>query len=379
MPEILTISLIIFTSSYFILIFLFIWGWKKNFPINQFSINPSTLFLSVVIAIRDEEKNLPALLNNLVLQKYPSEFYEVVFSDDGSTDNSLAIINKFISDNKLKNFYCISPSKTSNSGKKEAIKRAIEFAHGSIIIASDADCRSTEDWLKTIAHVFHHSEYQMVIGPVIIDTTDDQFFTKLQALEFMSLTGSTGGAANIGLPIMCNGANLAFRKEAWKECEPAAQGKELSSGDDIFLLHSFSQKYPGKILFLKDPKAIVLTQPSGSIRAFFSQRSRWAGKSTSYSDAFTIFTGLIVAGLNVIMGILFLLALVKSHFIYPLLISFSIKMMVDSVLLLHVSGFTKQRTLLWLFPLVSILYPFYVTTTIFLAIFTNQSWKSRKI
>src|SRR5664280_296808 len=49
------------------------------------------LFLSVVVACRNEEKNLPVLLNYLSEQDYNSDLFEILIIDDNSNDNTSAI------------------------------------------------------------------------------------------------------------------------------------------------------------------------------------------------------------------------------------------------------------------------------------------------
>lgn len=379
MYEAFIITLAFFTFAYINLIGLFIWGWIKNPSPTQPITDSYAPFVSVVIAIRNEENNVPALLKYLSSQNYRNEKFEVILSDDCSDDNSIAIINKYITENRLRNFYLLRCPEKGKTGKKHALIRAIHAARGEIILTSDADCRMNPDWLVTMAKVFQHSEAQMAIGPVMIDVSDNSIFTRLQALEFMSLTGSTGGAAGIGKPIMCNGANLAFKKEAWGICEPATAGKEFPSGDDVFLLHAFSNEFPGKTHYVKQSDAIVYTQASHSIADFFSQRSRWAGKSAGYTDSFTIATGFLVAGLNIGLGFLLLTALIAQQSFLIILLTLLLKMIIDVVLLWLVSEFGKQKHLMKLFPLLSLLYPFYVITTLILAIFTRQRWKNRNI
>jgi poly-beta-1,6-N-acetyl-D-glucosamine synthase len=377
MFEVAIIILAIFAIAYFILINLFILGWNLNrFPKKKSIQSPP--FVSIVVAIRNEEKNLPALLRILSSQKYPNNAFEVILSDDCSTDNSCAVIKKFIVDNQLWNFTLLLSEDKNRTGKKHALKRAIMASRGEIILTSDADCRMSQEWLATMIKVFQLSDAQMAVGPVMIDLTVDRIFTRFQALEFLSLTGSTGGAIKIGHPIMCNGANMAFRKIAWQKCEPATAGKEFQSGDDVFLLHAFKREYPGKIHFIKKRDAIVHTQPSQSISEFFSQRSRWAGKSGGYTDAFTLTTGLVVAGFNIMLFAYLFISVLTTWTIIPLFPVMISKMLIDGIMLWKVAKFGRQKHLLKLFPLLSLIYPFYVTTTLVLAVFTRPDWKQRK-
>lgn len=364
---------------YVLLITAFIFGWRKN--TRPSAASPEKIrkpFVSVVVAFRNEENNLPALLKHIQAQNYPSHLFEVLLCDDFSEDQSAFICQTFTRKNK--NFRLISLMADGQHGKKAALKRGIEQAAGDIIITTDADCSMGSKWLESIVHPFIYSNIEFLAGPVkIITDPKNKLFSGMQALEFMSLTGASAGAAGITHPIMCNGANLAFRKKGWAELIHDVSGKKLASGDDVFLLHAFQKKYPGKIIFLKDRKAIVSTRAANSLKMFFSQRMRWAGKSTGYSDIFTLFTGFVVAALNIFLVVSLLAALFNPFLLLPLAAMWLAKIVVDFILLFRVAGFLKQKKLLFLYLPLALLYPIYVSTTIFLAIFAGNAWKSRKL
>ena len=55
----------------------------------------------------------------------------------------------------------------------------------------------------------------MLIMPVDFETTTG-FLSQFQILENIALTGITAGFSGIKMPFMCNGANLAFKKEVYE-------------------------------------------------------------------------------------------------------------------------------------------------------------------
>src|SRR5438105_15268643 len=50
--------------------------------------------ISVIIAVRNEEKNIQPLLDSLYAQNYPKELYEVIVVDDHSTDNTWSLLQQ---------------------------------------------------------------------------------------------------------------------------------------------------------------------------------------------------------------------------------------------------------------------------------------------
>ncbi len=363
-------------AGYLLVISLFIRGWRKNtahFDEQQ----PSKLWVSVVVAVRNEENNILTLLQSLWNQQYPNHLYEVIISDDFSSDQTPALVTGFISDKE--NFHLITPTPQDTRGKKAALDRAIAQSRGNIIVTTDADCTMEANWLYSIVQEFEQSATKFIIAPVTIEDSSRCLFSLMQTLEFMSLTGATGGAAGMRNPIMCNGANMAFAKEARREVLNHVSGKNHASGDDVFLMHAIKKKYPAQIRFLKNKEALVYTLPAKTIREFFSQRIRWAGKSAGYSDPFTLVTGAVVAGLNVFIVLMAVLTLTMHSLAPALLVIVLLKLAIDGILLTQVAVFLFRKKLLLLYPLVAIMYPFYVCTTLLLSLAKPIKWKQRRM
>ncbi len=81
-----------------------------------------------------------------VLSKESLESFEWIIVDDGSTDNTKSIVNKFIeiSRFKIKYFY------QSNSGKHSAINKGVEHAEGDLFFIVDSDDYPKKDTLNRI-------------------------------------------------------------------------------------------------------------------------------------------------------------------------------------------------------------------------------------
>ena len=68
-----------------------------NYLVKKINYNNKNLpFVSVVVAIKNEEHNLSTLINNLINQDYPEKLYEIIICNDRSDDNSLDIIQSLI-------------------------------------------------------------------------------------------------------------------------------------------------------------------------------------------------------------------------------------------------------------------------------------------
>ena len=351
---------LIFTALYLICIAAFTFG-LFNLKERFHSINKNNLIkVSVLIAARNEEKNIEKLLESLKKQSFPKELFEVIIVNDHSTDNTDEIINDFINKNKELDVKLL---KAEKKGKKHAISQALHSAINELVIVTDADCVLNDLWIESIVGFYQEEKCKMILAPVLLSPAEN-LFEKMQVLEHLSLIGSTAGSASIGFPVMCNGANMAYERKAALEVEKFRKDFDIPSGDDMFLLEQFVKCYGhNNVKFLLSKSAVVKTKTCKTIKDFFRQRRRWVSKTKSYTSWKVIVTALIVLFFN-----LSIISLLVSAFFVPALWSIYIlltllKFFIDFPLLKNITNFMNQGSLLkWVLPL-EIIYPFYVVFT----------------
>jgi GT2 family glycosyltransferase len=116
--------------------------------------------ISVVIPIYNAEKTISRCLEGMASQipPYPpltkggeGGFFELILVNNNSTDNSVRLIQDFISRNKD---IAISLLHESKQGSCAARNRGAKAAKGKIIVNTDPDCVTDKNWLKDIASAF---------------------------------------------------------------------------------------------------------------------------------------------------------------------------------------------------------------------------------
>ena len=332
-------------------------------PFNA-STQPVT-FVSVVVACRNEQKNLLSLLNSIALQNYPDNLFEVIIVDDNSTDKTFEIAEGFNGITNLLTLY------NKGKGKKQALRTGITAAKGNLVLATDADCSMGENWIRIIAAFYELNRPDMIICPVQIESIPG-FLRKFQELEFLSLQGITAASAISGEATMCNGANLAFTREAYLDHSDNLHD-EINSGDDIFLLHSLKKGNRAKILWMESPDTMVTTNSTSTYRSFLKQRSRWISKGKAYKDRYTIVLG-IVTFVAVALQISYFIAwLIYPDLIWVFLSIIILKSIPDCLILLNTSRrYGKRNLMKWFLPS-QLIYPFYVLSVVFYSlIFRNK-------
>ena len=318
------------------------------------------IFVSVIVACRNEEKNLPLLLNDISQQNYSPDLHELIVVDDNSTDSTYQVASGFT---KIKNLRVL---KNRGKGKKQALRTGTEASTGKLIITTDADCRVGSSWIRTIASFHTENKPEMIICPVMLESGKG-FFSGFQELEFLSLQGITAGSAAAGNPVMCNGANLAFPKEIYSVYAVNLHD-ELVSGDDVFLLHNLKGDHRNKIMWLESGLSMVKTKASDTLYSFFNQRARWISKVGYYNDRYTQVLA-IVTFVTICLQAFLTAAAFKSHLFFLIfLAALLIKSVPDFMVLYNTTGRYDRRNLMkWFLP-AQLIYPFYVLVILFVSV-----------
>lgn len=363
---------IFITVIYVSLILAFFVGLKRILNKNNEPAGEAVKF-SVIVAFKDEETNLPILLNTLSVQTLFSDFFEIILIDDHSADNSLAVANGYRS--RIKNLRVVE-SPVNFIGKKAALSYGISLASNPLIVFTDADCIPTKYWLESISNVAAKGS-AFIIGAVVMNPINS-FVRKLQSLEYSSLMASAAGSCGIGHPIIASSANLAFRNDLLK-VDAESMNPSISSGDDMFLLHKAKRLTDCRVEFMTDARSIVQTSTESTIAKALNQRKRWASKSVYYKDFDTIVAGLVVLIFNSLLVLLFFASIVDFVYLFYFLILLVVKSFVDYLLINRYLKFTAQDKLLRIFLPLQLLYPFYVVYSFFVGIVVKANWKGRAV
>jgi glycosyltransferase involved in cell wall biosynthesis len=335
---------------------------------------PKTAF-TIIVPFRNEEKNLPKLLQSFSKLNYPYKLIEVILVDDFSTDSSERVCIRWRLEHEYLDTTLLENLRLSNSPKKDAIGRAMPIAKHDWIITTDADCIVKPNWLLTIDNYIQNNDAEMIVGAVIYKTKNN-WFHHFQQLDLLSLQGTTIGSFGINKPFMCNGANFAYTKNFFTKIGGFGGINDKASGDDVFLLQKAVAKVPEKVHYLKNTETIVKTKPENDLFQLFMQRVRWASKTSSYQSGYAKFLAIIVLlmNLSLVCGLWFVVYGCCNWKI--LLIPFLIKYLVDYCLLYKANKYLLKGK--WLLPLASsLLYPFYSSLVGIYSLFGSFSWKGR--
>ena len=184
-----------------------------------------------------------------------------------------------------------------NLGKKHALSKLIHTATSEYIWLHDDDVALPK--AVTICN-FKFQIYDLAILPLRMESEHSKpsLLEKLQIAEYAAIQELTMETAKKGKAVMCSGANLIVRREAWLACE-AELHPQIPSGDDMFLLEAM-KRHGFTIGVMDEPDYTAVVRPQTSWKAFFRQRMRWAGKAPHYTDKDIRRCGAMITAFNVL-------------------------------------------------------------------------------
>jgi cellulose synthase/poly-beta-1,6-N-acetylglucosamine synthase-like glycosyltransferase len=137
----------------------------------------------------------------------------------------------------------------------------------------------------------------------------------------------------------------------------------------VFVLHHIKKKFGANLIgFCKQRESIVMTYPPKNLQKFLAQREKWASKTPAYQDRFSLFT----AGLIFSYALFTVICAIGSFFslelLYILIILYGVKMLSDFFLLWDFSRFVNDKSMMKIYPVVQLIYPFYIIFSAFAAL-----------
>ncbi len=252
-------------------------------------------FVSVVVAARNEERNIQSLLSSLLCQEYPSTQYEIIIVDDDSNDRTVQHILETAQKQSHPSIHLIRSKNREGvtSPKKHALSQGIRHSRGEWILLTDADCEPPRSWITGMCR-YIDPETGMIVGYSPPDLSESQaFWQSFFQLDALSLAAMSAGTTGWRVPITCNGRNLAYRRSVFDQVGGFSQIDQYVSGDDDLFLQLVRHQTPWNIAYAYTADTLVPTHPPRSLKAFFYQRIRHASKGFHYHARKTIVLSLV--------------------------------------------------------------------------------------
>ncbi len=265
------------------------------------------MFLSIVIAAKNEAHNLYGLLKTISENNYPSDKYEIIIVDDNSTDETYSVLQKLIT--SYPNLKILR--NTNQPGKRGALTLGIESAKSGNIVVTDADCRPERNWLNGYNDLFvSGSEFIFGRAPYF---QRNGITNKIACFENYKSEVLSTVSLKLNLPHSAAARNLGFTRQAFYRCGGYNNTLETMSGDDDLLLREMSN-LKIKISYLDEDDTCVFSESKRTLKEYLKQKARHTTTSFHYPLNVKCFLLFWHAPQNIFQFI-FLLGFINAGFI----------------------------------------------------------------
>jgi cellulose synthase/poly-beta-1,6-N-acetylglucosamine synthase-like glycosyltransferase len=252
----------------------------------------STLWpkVSILIAVRNEEKELPALLESLGKLDYPAEQLEILFAEDGSADQTPQLLAKWSANSTNRKVVRIGPEEEQvyhKNGKANALAFLCKIATGDFLFFTDGDCEVPATWVREGVSSIS-GDVGILIG--ITQVNAKSYFGQMQALDWWGTLGMVKVVTDLRLPTTGLGNNMVITKAAYLG---SGGFENLPPGLTEDLEISRAVERAGfSIRQQVSEELLVQTKAEYSWRKLLDQRKRWVSGAMTLSLGWKIVLGL---------------------------------------------------------------------------------------
>ena len=237
---------------------------RKAFAMAPMAPRTDWPLVSIIVCCHNGERFLPECFDGIKALEYPN--YEVVVVNDGSTDATAEIIERY-------GFFCIH---TENRGLSSARNVGLGAATGEIVAYLDADALPDPHWLHYLVDTFETTTFAAVGGPNIAPPGDGMIAA--------CVTNAPGGPIHVLLSDVeaehIPGCNLAIRK-SYLDKIGGFDPQFRAAGDDVDVCWRLQEE--GWSLGF-NPAAVVWHHRRNSVRDYWKQQ-RGYGKAEALLEA----------------------------------------------------------------------------------------------
>jgi cellulose synthase/poly-beta-1,6-N-acetylglucosamine synthase-like glycosyltransferase len=309
---------------------------KRKYRLKKFPL------VSIIVPAYNEERTISATIKSILNLNYPKNKLEIIVVNDGSTDNSLKMVNKF----RKVGVMIINKE---NGGKASALNVGLKYAKGGFVGCVDADSRVSRNSLKYIMGNFRDKETAAVVSSIKVDKPK-KFIEKLQWFEYLFSLLIKRLMSSLNTLYVTPGVLSIYRKDILLENGGFEEGNITEDLEIAIRLHYLGYKIKTEL------NSITYTTVPKTVISFTKQRLRWYRgilintrkyKKMLFNKKYD-YMGVFQLPLNIITPIVVIIAtLIISHGIFTLLYDFFLKFsVVDKNLLNFIPAMSYKEYLL---------------------------------
>lgn len=239
------------------------WGRKASAGLKTDWADDELPTVGIIIPCWNEEKSVGRTFDSLFAADYPKDKLEIIFVDDGSTDNTWQAVQKYADHPQVRLY------RKENGGKYTALNLGLEKATADIVGCLDADSTIEPDAIRQSAYRFLQDPETMSVVPAMTVENPKSLMQHIQKVEFESVIYLRETFSFLGALFITSGPLSLFRKEVFQKIGGyrfGFQGEDL----EIAMRMQYNRM---KIVFNRSTR--VYTHGMRTWKTLLKQRVRW--------------------------------------------------------------------------------------------------------
>jgi len=219
--------------------------------------------VTIIVPSLNEEKTIYKTVRSLLDLNYPKEKLQIFLVDDGSTDKTLDVIQRFSRFSNIRVF------RKENGGKYTALNLGLEHVETDFLGCLDSDSIAHPESLVRIMSYFERDPSVMAVAPSIMGNNSKNIIQNAQNAEYHLAVFIKKMLGIIGGIHVTPGPLTIFRKKVFDDLGPY---RHAHNTEDMEIAYRM-QKNHYKIDQCND--AYVYTNTPSTIKKLYKQRLRW--------------------------------------------------------------------------------------------------------
>jgi cellulose synthase/poly-beta-1,6-N-acetylglucosamine synthase-like glycosyltransferase len=233
--------------------------------------------ISVLVACRNEEAVVDRLVRSLLSLEYPKDKLQLIVVDDGSSDRTGDLLDRYASGGRLS---CLHRPPGSPGGKAGALNAALDQVRGEIVVVFDADHAPHSDVLRRLVRHFEDPGVAAAQGRCEVRNAESSPLARLVAIDYLAgyLVNEYGRQSVFRLPAY-GGANCAVRARVLRELGGWNTATVTEDTDLTLRLLLAGKRVRFDVSAVDEEEGVV------TLQRYWRQRYRWArGHQQAWRD-----------------------------------------------------------------------------------------------
>lgn len=219
--------------------------------------------VTIIVPCWNEEKTVSATVHSLLNLDYPKDKLKIIIVDDGSTDNTWQVIQKFKNKKQIEIYH------KENGGKHTALNFALERITSDLVGCLDADSFVDKDALRNTIVYFEDKEI-MAVTPSVKIWKPKNIIEMIQKVEYAWGIFVRKMLSYIGAMYVTPGPFSIFRREVF---EKLGGYRHAHSTEDMEMAMRLQANH---YKMVNSHNSMVYTVAPDALRKLYRQRTRWS-------------------------------------------------------------------------------------------------------